>query len=193
MKAYPTGCSLLVVCVVGAAGLADQPVGWPANGSNGLAACTPVSDGQRICAVFGTGVVACYDLDGKRLWIRSYPVADLLHGHSTSPALVGDRVIAHFKDMVALDIQTGKELWKAEGLTPRHGSLVSAKLGDDGGVITLHGDFVRVSDGKVLATNLSGTHKVFDFNTPVVGDGVVYFIGVRSQGAQTPADGRGAL
>ena len=36
----------------------------------GYSSSTPVSDGRNVYAVFGTGVVACYDLAGNRKWIK---------------------------------------------------------------------------------------------------------------------------
>ena len=35
------------------------------HGTNGYSSPTPVSDGQNVFVLFGTGVAACYDLDGK--------------------------------------------------------------------------------------------------------------------------------
>src|SRR5262249_3251293 len=47
---------------------------------------TPVTDGKHVAVVLGTGLVACYDLEGKRLWIR-YLGGDRMpqYGRSASP------------------------------------------------------------------------------------------------------------
>ncbi len=42
----------------------------PTNPGNGCGSNTPVSDGPRVYATFGTGVVACYVLDSTRQWLR---------------------------------------------------------------------------------------------------------------------------
>ena len=36
----------------------------------GYATATPVVDGEFVYASYGTGVVVCHDLDGKRQWVR---------------------------------------------------------------------------------------------------------------------------
>ena len=38
------------------------------HGDNGQATPTPVTDGRHVYVLFGTGVAACYDLDGNRQW-----------------------------------------------------------------------------------------------------------------------------
>ncbi len=48
---------------------------------------TPASDGKHVYAFFGYGVVACYDLDGKRQWIRRLEAKEV--GYTCSPALAG--------------------------------------------------------------------------------------------------------
>jgi len=50
---------------------------------NGYASATPVSDGKRVFAVFGNGIVAAYTIAGERLWIRfveKQPINDSLRG-----------------------------------------------------------------------------------------------------------------
>ncbi|HTI71862.1 MAG TPA: PQQ-binding-like beta-propeller repeat protein [Candidatus Limnocylindria bacterium] len=50
----------------------EQPVGIGSKvvGRNNLAASSPVTDGQRVICMFGTGDIAAFDLDGKELWKR---------------------------------------------------------------------------------------------------------------------------
>lgn len=158
----------------------------PTNGSAGYSPCTPVSDGRRVCVLFGTGVAACYDLDGRRQWIKLLPVPDLLHGQSSSPVIAGGLFVAHLKSLVGLDLDTGEQRWTVDSIPPRHGSLIKATVAGEELVITLGGDFVRAKDGKLLATNCSGIHKVFDFYTPVAADGAVYYIGVNSRALRLP-------
>jgi outer membrane protein assembly factor BamB len=54
--------------------LSELPAGFIAKGPEqsgeyGDATPTPVSDGKSVWVFLGTGVVACYDLEGKRRWI----------------------------------------------------------------------------------------------------------------------------
>jgi outer membrane protein assembly factor BamB len=87
----------------------------------GNSAATPVSDGKRIAALFGNGVVAVYQPDGKRLWARFIESPRIEKGLSASPLLSGDKLIVHIKDMLALDVSTGEEAWRAS-LTATHAS-----------------------------------------------------------------------
>lgn len=115
----------------------------------GNTAATPVTDGKRIVVVFGTGVVACFDVEGKRLWTRFVETSPIGFGHSASPVLVGGKVIVHLRDLVALDLATGKEAWRvAHGGS--HASPLAARLGTEAVVITPTGLIARASDGKVL-------------------------------------------
>src|SRR6516165_8049097 len=41
----------------------------------GYTAPTPTTDGERIYALFGSGVIAAFDVDGKQLWRKEIPEA----------------------------------------------------------------------------------------------------------------------
>ena len=45
-------------------------VGDKDKGRNNMAAPSPVTDGKRVIAMFGTGDVAAFDLEGRELWKR---------------------------------------------------------------------------------------------------------------------------
>src|SRR5262249_14642651 len=57
-------------------------------GEAGEAASTPISDGAHVYTIFGSGVVACYTLDGKREWITMLEIRNSEHGCCSSPALI---------------------------------------------------------------------------------------------------------
>src|SRR5262249_41882457 len=65
----------------------------------GSSAPTPVTDGKEIFVVFGDGLVACYDLDGNRKWLKLIEHSNLTFAHSASPILAGGRLIVHFTDL----------------------------------------------------------------------------------------------
>ncbi|HUS71887.1 MAG TPA: PQQ-binding-like beta-propeller repeat protein, partial [Sedimentisphaerales bacterium] len=52
----------------------------------GYAASTAVTDGRRVCAIFATGDVGCFDFDGKKLWVRNLGVPDSAYGYASSLA-----------------------------------------------------------------------------------------------------------
>lgn len=63
-----------------------------------LASPTPVTNGKRVVAHFGNGDLACYDLDGTRIWKRNlqddFGPYTIWWGHANSPVLAGSAVIS---------------------------------------------------------------------------------------------------
>src|SRR5262249_8160795 len=109
--------------------------------SAGNSAATPVSDGKYVGVLFGNGVAAAYDLEGKRLWARHVESSNVGFGHSASPLLLGGKLIVHVRDLVALDVATGKESWRTE-LQASHASPVAAKLGKEDVIVSPAGAVV---------------------------------------------------
>lgn len=140
-------------------------------GTAGFTTPTPATDGKEIFAVFGNGLVACFDLDGNRKWLKLIEQSTAPFAHSSSPVLVGDKLIVHFADMVALNTAIGEELWRLKK-TPPHGTPLHAKIGGSDVVITPNGLAVRVNDGTVLAEGLGSCGA----NSPILHDGVAYFV-----------------
>ena len=141
------------------------------HGGTGNTTATPVSDGRAVWAVFGSGVVACYEMDGKRKWIRLASKRIAGRGQCASPRLAAGKLIVSFTDVHALDPETGETLWQA-GSAACHGSPAVASVGDMTVVVTASGQTINAADGKVLASGLGGLAN----NSPVVVDGVAYFI-----------------
>lgn len=87
---------------------------------HGYASHTPVSDGKRVYVFYGKTGVLAYTMDGEQVWHTK--VGSGLDqrgwGSSCSPILYKNLVIvtasAESKSMVALDKDTGKEVWKCE-------------------------------------------------------------------------------
>jgi len=129
----------------------------------GQTAATPVSDGKLVAAVYGNGVAAVYTVEGKLAWGRFIESSSVGKGHAASPLLLDGKLIVHFADLVALDLATGKEVWRTE-LSPSHASPVATKLGKENLIIVPSGAVVRARDGKVLA---KGKFRTSD-NSPVL-------------------------
>ena len=153
------------------------------NNVNGYSTCTPTSDGKNVYVLFGTGVAACYDLEGNRKWIRLVEKPKAGDGHSASPLLVGDKLLVHVLNLLALEKDTGKEVWRAKS-QPRWGSPVRAKIGEVDVAITPSGDLIRVMDGKVLARQLGR----LEYCAPVVHGGAVYFIEHGGKAVKLPTE-----
>ena len=87
---------------------------------HGYASSTPVSDGQRVFAFFGKSGVYAFDLNGKPLWQRSVgsESGPTNWGSAASPILYKNLVIVNACDesqaLIALDAQSGAEVWRAE-------------------------------------------------------------------------------
>jgi outer membrane protein assembly factor BamB len=97
------------------------PAPGPIHVKNTFASETPVTDGQRVYALFGNRGVWCYDLDGKELWKKELAAARTRFGWgpAASPALHRDKLFVVNDNeeksyLLCLDAKTGKELWKVE-------------------------------------------------------------------------------
>lgn len=138
-------------------------------GAAGNSAPTPITDGQTVVALFGSGVIAAYSPEGERLWITHIEAPSSGFGHSASPVLVDGLVIVHIRDMVALDAKTGEEVWRAT-LPSRWGTPVVTSVGDVPVVVSPGGSIVRVGDGAVVAKKLFGLGN----NSPIVAGSMIY-------------------
>jgi outer membrane protein assembly factor BamB len=85
-----------------------------------FASNSPVTDGERLYAFFGSRGLYAYSLDGRLLWQKDFGVKlrmDSAFGEGTAPTLHDGRLILHFDHLdggflVMLDPATGKELWR---------------------------------------------------------------------------------
>ena len=83
------------------------------------AAETPVTDGKRVYVYFGMTGLFCYDMNGSLLWKKDLGAFETQRGWGTgsSPLLYEDRLFIQVDNeeqsfLVALDAETGKEIWK---------------------------------------------------------------------------------
>ena len=86
---------------------------------------TPATDGEHLVAFFGSEGIFCYDMDGKLLWKKDFGLLESSFfmvptaqwGFASSPAIHKGVVVVQvdvLKDsfLAALDIKTGKEIWR---------------------------------------------------------------------------------
>ena len=107
-----------------------------------LANPSPVTDGERVYAWFGTGQIAALGLDGKLVWHknlgRDYGPYQITWGHSSSPTIYKDSLILLCDHepasyLLALDKRTGEEQWKADrGQGPHSYSTPTVVAGPEG-------------------------------------------------------------
>jgi outer membrane protein assembly factor BamB len=88
-----------------------------------LASPSPSTDGKHVWCYFGTGDMACYDFAGNEVWKFNlqdrYKKFNFFWGMHVTPLLDGDRLYMSLiytgsKQVVALDKNTGAEIWSAE-------------------------------------------------------------------------------
>lgn len=87
--------------------------------TNPPCASSPVSDGERVVAWYGSAGLYCYDLSGKVDWHVDLGRVDHIWGYGSSPLIFGDLVILNFGPgtnafVVALEKRTGREAWRRE-------------------------------------------------------------------------------
>ena len=95
----------------------------PVHDKHNLASASPVTDGERVYAWFGTGQLVALDTGGKAVWTKNlakeYGPFDIQWGHASSPVLFQDSIILlcyHNPSsyLLALDKRTGAVKWKAD-------------------------------------------------------------------------------
>jgi outer membrane protein assembly factor BamB len=102
------------------AGIAGIPDSLPkVLDDTGHAAPSVAVDGQRVVAIFSTGVIAGFDFEGRRLWGHALGIPDNLYGHSASLLSWQGMVYVQFdqhgsSQVLALDMETGKTRWRQE-------------------------------------------------------------------------------
>src|SRR6185295_16984854 len=89
----------------------------PKHVKNTYATETPVTDGERVYAYFGSAGLFAFDLQGTPIWSKEVAPVKMRsgYGHASSPALFGDRlIIVNDNDtqsfIVAFDKKTGRQL-----------------------------------------------------------------------------------
>jgi outer membrane protein assembly factor BamB len=116
---------------------------------------TPTSDGKHVYFWNGAGVAACYDLDGKRQWIRRLEAKKLFY--SAAPAVIAGKLAVYFIRMYGLDARSGRIAWEQPEVDKTVASLLAARIAGVDVFISQQGEVVRASDGKMLWKN---PHKI---------------------------------
>jgi len=103
-------------------GKADNIQGSPASPpkvteDTGLSAPTLTTDGKRVFAIFATGDVIAFDMEGKRIWAKNLGVPDNHYGHSSSLITWANKLFVQYDTnrggkVLALDAATGNTVWE---------------------------------------------------------------------------------
>ncbi len=139
----------------------------------GFATPTPCADGKYIYVWFGSGVAACYDLEGHRQWITRID-ADTL-SYASSPALIDGKFVVYMDKVIALDAATGALLWEQPAVDHNMSGLVPARLADTNVIVSQEGEIIRASDGHLLYENPNKAASSSGWAPPTVIGQTIYF------------------
>lgn len=127
---------------------------------------TPVSDGRHVYVALGFGQVACYDLEGERIWAKAFRFdpsksdADARLVYIASPVMAAKLlVVKHGHAVCAFHPDTGEVAWERqwspdEGYGYQCGTPVGMTLGDGEDSVEVlvfdNGWILRARDGELL-------------------------------------------
>ena len=165
---------------------------------HGYAAATPATDGAHLYVFFGKSGVFKFDRDGQQIWRTSVGTEVHGWGSGTSPVLYENLVIVNAsvesKSLVALDKETGQEVWRTGGMdsswnTPH---LVKTAAGHDELAVTVR-NWILGFDPKT-GEELWRCAAIEDYICPsiVSHEGILYALGGRaSKAVAVRSGGRG--
>lgn len=155
---------------------------------------TPVTDGRRVVAAFGSpGLLVAWDMNGNELWRADLGTLDsgwffdptFQWGHASSPIIYRNSVILQADQqkgsyIAAWDLDSGKERWKTvrDGEISTWGTPVIVRSATGREEIITNGTKIRGYDpetGKLLWT--LGPNSEVTVATPVAAHGLVFVTG----------------
>ncbi len=111
----------------------------------GYAASTAAVNGAYVAAIFADGQVGCFDLEGRRQWVRSLGVPNSAYGYASSLAAWEDKLIIQFDQdyepgrskLMALDFAAGTTVWQTDRPVPNSWTTPTVvRLGDRMQILT---------------------------------------------------------
>jgi len=171
-------------------------------GQNPYCAASPVTDGERVIAFFGSAGLFCWDMEGKELWRRDLGKHEHEWAYAASPLIHGDVCVLYFGPglnarLLGLDKRTGKTLWEAKEPAPEsrprtdgfkgqeRGGMVGTfttpiivRAGQRDELIQTFPQFVRAFDprsGQPL-WHCDGLNELI-YSSPIAGEGVLVGMG----------------
>jgi outer membrane protein assembly factor BamB len=193
------GVSCRIICIK----RDDGSVAWntevhrqkpgPMRRQNSYATPTPVTDGERVYAVFYDGTAAAVDFSGKPVWKNQDVKFFSLHGLGASPLLAHGQLIMPYDGssrtenrlgwkipwkeavILSLDAKSGTSRWKGKRGESRVGHVTPILLGDGEQFVSAGGDRVQghnAQTGERIWSIYSQGEGVTP--SPVVGGGLIY-------------------
>ena len=177
---------------------------------NSRATPTPVTDGQKVYAVFPNGHFVALDFEGNIVWTNTELDFYSHHGFGASPMIYGDLLITAINPssrvepvragwqlpwdqsyLLALDKNTGKEQWRTMRGMSRisHSTPVVIQVDGKDQIVSMAGDVIQSFEpatGELIWTvNSSGEPAV---PIPAIGEGMVFastigpILGIKTDG-----------
>ena len=116
----------------------------------GHAAPTPATDGFRVYATYASADVVAVDFSGKVVWARNLGNPESAYGRATSLVIYKDMVLVQFdrgssadenrSALIALDVKTGRTIWRAPRPVPNSWSSPLLVETDNGAELITAGD-----------------------------------------------------
>ena len=154
----------------------------PVHLKNTYGAETPVTDGERVYALFGNVGIFAFTLDGQEAWSKPLPPRATRYGWGTaaSPVLHGGRLFVvndndERAELLALDAKTGQELWHVDREEKSNWATPFVwESGDRTELVTSASGAIRSYglDGKLL-WSLRGMSTI-TIPTPTAGSGLLF-------------------
>ncbi len=153
-----------------------------------FSAPTVTTDGQRVYAIFVTGIVACFDFDGNKVWEKDLGIPESNYGYASSLTMFHNMLLIQF-DQGTETKKGNRKLIFLDGATsrvvrqiPRHvpGSWTTpivAKIGDGY-------QFITAADPWVISYNPENGKEIWRADclgtdvapSPIYGGGLVFGI-----------------
>jgi outer membrane protein assembly factor BamB len=89
----------------------------PTHATNPYCSASPVTDGERVVASFGSAGLFCWDTEGKELWRKDVGKMEHIWGNASSPILYDNLAIlwcgpGERQVLLAVDKKTGETVWE---------------------------------------------------------------------------------
>jgi len=150
---------------------------------HGFASSTPACDGERVSCFYGCSGVYAFDLTGREQW--NADVGTGTHGFGTGASvLLHDNLVivnacVESGSVVALDKQTGREVWRASGIKESWNTPVLVDVAGRRELVVDSDDSLRAFDpatGRELWRSAGSQPPRYLCPSPIVHDGIVYAV-----------------
>src|SRR5262245_30958171 len=173
----------------------------PTHEANPYGSASPVTDGERLIAWFGSAGVYCYDLNGRELWRRDLGKQSHQWGYASSPIIYGNLCVVYHgpgekSALVALDKKNGQTIWQVDVPEMKPTERTDGFAGKGPGIIGAWSTaiVVKANDREELIASFPGRLRAFApatgkelwscdglnplvYTSPVYGEGLVVTMG----------------